>query len=649
MKKLFLILLLLLFLAPLGYLLYFVDKYGDETKKLQNYKPQLTTQIFDKNGKKIANIFDKEHRYYATFNEIPPHMIEALLAIEDTTFFEHHGVNPDAIFRAIIKDIEARRLVEGASTITQQLVKNILLTREKKISRKLKELIFSLKVEMELSKEQILEYYLNEVYLGHGYYGVKTAADGYFHKELDKLSIKEIAMLVGLPKAPSFYAPTKNYELSLGRANRVVERLHSLGWIDEESYTQAMKERPKVYNDTLTRNRAPFVVDAVLRQLREEFPDIKTGGYKIYTSIDLNLQKAARESLKYAYDLTKKRYERYGDVNETALSELNGAMVSMDPFNGDILALVGGIDYTVSSFNRATQGRRQPGSAFKPFIYQVALDLGYSPASKLVDIARTYSYDKNGMQMKWQPKNYEKDYKGLMTLREALVHSRNLATINLVDDIGLSSVINELKRYRISNLPHNLSLSLGSISLSPLQLAEYYSSFASGGIQVKPILVRKVESDSMVYNFQSKRVYITSPEQTYLMTTILRDVVKRGTGRRARVDGIEVAGKTGTTNHSVDAWFAGYSPSVETIVWFGNDNNSPMHKYETGGRVSAPAFRKYYEKLIKIYPQVKREFEKPEGVKEVQLYGKKEYFTEISKPPIEDEVQEHSSQEELLF
>lgn len=649
MRKIFFTFLLLLFLLPLGYLLYFLDKYGAETKQLQNYHPKLTTQIFDKHGKKIANIFDKEHRYYAYYNEIPPHLIEALLAIEDTAFFEHHGINPDAIFRAVIKDIKAGKLVEGASTITQQLVKNILLTRDKKISRKLKELIFSLKLETELTKEQILEYYLNEVYLGHGYYGVKTAADGYFHKELDKLTTKEIAILVGLPKAPSFYAPTKNYELSLGRANRVVERLYAIGWIDAKSYEKAIAERPIVYNDTLTRNKAPFVVDEVIRQLSDEFPDIRGGGYKIYTSIDLKLQEAAREALTYAYDLTKERYEGYGDFNETAFKELNGAIVSIDPFNGDILALVGSVDYTVSSFNRATQGIRQPGSAFKPFLYQVALDLGYSPASKLVDIARTYSYDKNGTEMKWQPKNYEKDYKGLMSLRESLVHSRNLATINLVDDIGLSSMINELSRYKISNLPHNLSLSLGSISLSPLQLAEYYSSFASGGIQIEPILVKKLESAQSVYNFQTKRTYITSPEQTYLMTTILRDVVKRGTGRHAKVEGIEVAGKTGTTNHSVDAWFSGYSPSIETIVWFGNDNNTPMHRYETGGRVSGPAFSKYYEKLIAIYPQVKREFEKPEGVQELQIGSKKEYFTEISKPPIADAVQEHSSQEELLF
>jgi len=456
MKKVFFTFILLLFIVPFAYLAYFVHEYGDATKKLQHYHPALTTEIFDKNGKKIANIFDKEHRYYAPFSEIPAKMVESLLAIEDTDFFEHHGVNFDAIFRAVIKDIKAGKLVEGASTITQQLVKNTLLTREKKISRKLKELVFSMKLEHELTKEQILEYYFNEVYLGHGYYGVKTAAQGYFHKSLDALTLKEIAMLVGLPKAPSFYTPTKNYELSLGRANRVIERLHTLGWIDEQSYKKAQKERPKVYNDTLSQNRAPYVVDAVLKELGSQYINLKTGGYKIYTTIDLKLQNAARESLKYSYNLTQKRYERYRDANASDLEKFNGALVSIDPKNGDVLALVGGVDYKQSSFNRATQGRRQPGSAFKPFIYQVALDLGYSPASQLVDMARTYSYDKEGKEKKWQPKNYEKDYKGLMSLREALVHSRNLATINLVEDIGLNVMIKELGRYHIEEKTYHI-------------------------------------------------------------------------------------------------------------------------------------------------------------------------------------------------
>ncbi len=633
MKKYLITMAIVLMLSPFGVVIYYLTQYGYETGKLVNYQPAVTTRIYDRNGEKIANIFDKHHRYFASFDEIPPRVVEALVAIEDTVFFEHPGVNIDAIFRAIIKDIKAQKLVEGASTITQQLVKNTLLTREKKFSRKIKELIYALKIERELSKEQILERYLNEIYLGHGYYGIKTAADGYFHKKLADLTLKEIAILVGLPKAPSFYAPTKNYELAMGRANRVVTRMHDLGWVDDKSYLAALKEQPTVYDDTLTQNKAPYIVDEVIRQASREFKDIKTGGYEVYTTIDLQLQNAGRTALKYAYDMAVARAEKAGENNETFIGELNGALVSIDPKRGDILALVGGVDYKKSSYNRATQGRRQPGSAFKPFIYQVAIDMGYSGATELVDIARTYEYEKDGEELRWQPKNYEKNYKGLIPLREALVHSRNLATINLVTDIGLYGMLKKLKDYGIGDLPRDLSLSLGSISLSPLALSQYYSSFANKGIQVEPVMIRRIESKRGIKRYESKQRFITSPQQTYLMTTIMHDVVNRGTGRRARVGGIELAGKTGTTNKSVDAWFAGYSPTVETVVWFGNDNNTPMRNKETGGKVAGPAFRKYYQELIRLYPQVERKFEKPEGVIEIMHGGKKEYFTDISKPP----------------
>jgi len=638
-------LVIVLFLIAVGSGIYFLKQYGHETQALIDYKPKQTTRIYDRNGELIANIFDKEHRLYATFDEIPPRLIEALLAIEDTTFFEHSGINFDAIFRAIIKDIKAQKLVEGASTITQQLVKNTLLTREKKISRKLKELLFSLKIEHELSKEEILERYLNEIYLGHGYYGVKTAAEGYFHKDLDHLTLKEMAILVGLPKAPSYYSPTKNYEMSLGRANRVVSRMHDLGWIDDTMYIEATDERPVVYNDTLTRNRAPYIVNEVIRQLSHEFENLRSGGYEITTTIDLKLQDAARRALKHAYDLALSRAEGHADFNA---SKLNGALVSLDPKSGDILALVGGVDYKQSSYNRATQGLRQPGSAFKPFLYQVALDLGYSGATELIDVARTYEYEKNGETQKWQPKNYEKDYKGLITLREALVHSRNLATINLVTDVGLSTMLREMKRYGIKDLPHDLSLSLGSISLSPLALAHYYTSFANHGIQVEPQLISSVSNGyGSVKKYQSQEKFITTPQQTYLMTTILRDVVRRGTGRRASVNGIEIAGKTGTTNKAMDAWFAGYTPSVETVVWFGNDDNTPMLKRETGGRVAGPAFAYYVKELLRLYPQTKRHFEQPDGIIMTTIKGKKEYFSDVSKAPLIE--RDHDQSDSLIF
>jgi penicillin-binding protein 1A len=663
-KNIFYTLMILGFLTPFVVLGYFLmDEGGYDISPLENYKPSVTTRIYDKDGERIASIFDEKHRYYAPFAEIPPRAIEALIAIEDTTFFEHSGVNPDAIFRAIVKDVQAGKMVEGASTITQQLIKNKLLTREKKISRKIKELIYSLKIERSLTKEQILECYLNEIYFGHGYHGIKTAADGYFHKNLNELTLKEIAILVGLPKAPSTYAPTKNYEISMGRANRVLNRMHVLGWIDDNTYKKALSESPKVFDDTLTRNRAPFIVDEVLRRAKDlGIDDIKTGGYEIHTTVNMRLQEAAEDSLKKAYDMSIKRITDYKNSQQELLNKnpnlvipqeanidlLNGAMVSLDSKTGDILALVGSVDYKKSSYNRATQGRRQPGSAFKPFIYQVAVDLGYSGATELIDMARTYTYEKNGEELKWQPQNYEENYEGLVNLREALVHSRNLATINLVNDIGLDQLLKELKKFGIANLPPNLSIALGTISLSPLELAKYYTSFANSGIQIEPHLISYIDKGSKtIYEKKEKTRFITDPTQAYIMTTILRDVIKRGTGRQADVKGIELAGKTGTTNNNIDGWFAGYSPTIETVVWFGNDDNTPMHKSETGGKIAGPAFSMYYEKVLKLYPQIQRKFEAPEGILEVDFNGRKEYFSDKSKPPrAETEIK---AKEELLF
>ncbi len=662
-KNIFLTLLVLGFLSPFALFVYYYLAYDYDISSLVDYKPSTSSRIYDKNGEKIANIFDTKHRFYAPFSEIPPRAIEALVAIEDTTFFEHPGINIDAIFRAGIKVIKAGKAVQGASTITQQLVKNKLLTREKKLSRKIREAIFAIKLENALSKEQILERYLNEIYFGHGYYGIKTAADGYFHKKLHDLTLKEIAILVGLPKAPSTYAPTKNYDISMGRANRVIKRMKVLGWIDDITYEKAVAQTPNVYNTTLTQNKAPFIVDEVARRMKNlGVKDFKTGGYEVYTTIDIGLQAIARKAVKHSYDKSLERIEGYKqkalaqakrlkrefEYIDTNTSLLNGALVSVEANTGNVLALVGSYDYKISSFNRATQGRRQPGSSFKPFIYQVALDLGFSGATELIDIAKTYKYQKNGQEMKWQPHNYSKNYKGLISLREALVHSSNLATINLVDDIGLRNLLKSLKKFGIKNVPQDMSISLGTLTISPYQLAKYYTSFANKGIQVDTHIVDRVyQKSSLLYEFTPSFLEITNERQAFLMTSILKSVVNRGTGIRSRVKGIEIAGKTGTTNDNIDGWFAGYSPSIETVVWFGNDNNTPMHKKETGGRVSGPAFKYYYTELLKLYPQIQRKFQRPEGIIEVDIAGKKEYFSDISKPPrVEVKV---DPQEELLF
>jgi len=623
-------------------MIYLYSQVRFDAYKIIDYNPKLSTQIYDRNGDLVANIFEKHHRLYATYDEIPARVIEALVAIEDTSFFEHNGVNFEAIFRAIIKDIKAMKLVEGASTITQQLVKNTVLTREKKIIRKLKELLLAFKIENELTKEEILERYFNHVYFGHGYYGIKTAALGYFHKNLDALTLKEVSILVGLPKAPSSYDPTRNFDLSLSRANRVLYRMHALGWIGEQEYRDSLAEQPMVYDDTLTKNRAPYIVDEVIKRASREYDDFRTGGYEIHLGIDLRLQELARESLKLGYDEIFKRHP-----NDSNSSILNGALVSLDSKSGDILAMVGGVDYKKSHFNRAVQSKRQPGSSFKPFIYQKALDVGYSTMSEIPDISRVYTDKKT--DERWKPKNYEENFEGLLTLKEALVHSRNLATINLMNALGMDSVYKELKKDGFRDIPYDLSLSLGSFGISPLDFSGFYSMFPNYGIKVEPILIKKIVNrfgDETIY--ESEKTRVTTPEQAFLMVDILRTTVERGTGRRARVAGIETAGKTGTTNKNIDAWFCGFTPEIEVLVWYGNDDNSPMQKYETGGRVAGPAFANFVKGYIDIYPQTKRKFTPPKGVTMRKIKGRREYFTKNSPLPKTNSLKENES-EGMLF
>ncbi|MBV5277471.1 MAG: transglycosylase domain-containing protein, partial [Campylobacteraceae bacterium] len=468
--------------------------------------------------------------------------------------------------------------------------------------------------------------YFNHVYFGHGYYGIKTAALGYFNKSLDALSLKEIAILVGLPKAPSSYDPTRHMDLSLGRANQVIARLHNLGWINESEYARATLEQPIVFDETLTQNKAPYVVDEVVKIMNAQYDDLKKGGYQIHLSIDLKLQSLAQESLKLGYSGIISRSK---DGNH---SELNGAMVVMENNSGNILALVGGVDYAKSSFNRATQSKRQPGSSFKPFLYQKALDWGYSPLSEIPDISRTYTNSETDEE--WKPKNYENDFEGLITLKEALVHSRNLATINLLSLLGLDSVTKEFKKDGFKNIPHDLSIALGSFGISPLEYSSFYSMFPNYGVKVEPLLVKRVinrQGEEKIY--EAKRQTITSAKQSFLMVDMLREVVKRGTGRNAQVNGTEIAGKTGTTNSNVDVWFCGFSPEVEVLTWYGNDNNTPLTKGETGGRAAGPAFANFMKKYVELHPETPREFKIPEGVGSRRVNGVMEYFTDVSPFP----------------
>ena len=633
----FLVLLLLGVLAGVGYALYLYNSTRFASEKIIYYSPPLSTRFYDRNGNLLDVRFSKENRFYVKYDEIPPRVIETLLATEDTSYFEHPGINVNAILRALIKDIKAGKKVEGASTITQQLVRNIYLNRKKTIQRKIKEIIISMKVEHVLSKEDILERYLNQIYFGHGYYGIKTAALGYFHKPLNELSLKEIAMLIALPKGPSLYDPTKNYDLDLKRANWILKRMYDIGWITDKEYKQALLETPKVYKQMVT-PKAQYAVDTAIKILKKEYPDLLYGGYNVYLTIDEPVQKLAEESIKWNYEKLLKEHK---DLNA---SKLNGAMITINQQSGDVLAMVGGVDYNKSEFNRVTQARRSVGSAIKPFVYQIALNNGYNPATLIPDISRTFKvkHTPNGDKY-WRPKNYEKNTLGLIPLREALVHSRNLATINLVLSLGLDKIVKGFHKFGFHDFPRDMSIALGSLGVSMWDMSQNYTAISNYGnksyLRLVSKLVNTKNNETII--FKEKHEEIQPDFQAYLMINMMQDVVRRGTGTRARVPGIQIAGKTGTTNDYKDAWFCGFTPDTQTIIWFGNDDNTPLGKRMAGGVVSAPVFKHFYTELMKIRPLV-REFRVPKEVKKFEYNGKTELYTKISPPPKQETLQEEA-------
>ncbi|GHR69437.1 penicillin-binding protein 1A [Helicobacter pylori] len=631
---------IVLFLIVVGLLAILIAQVWVSTNKdiakIKDYRPSVASQILDRKGRLIANIYDKEFRFYARFEEIPPRFIESLLAVEDTLFFEHGGINLDAIMRAMIKNAKSGRYTEGGSTLTQQLVKNMVLTREKTLTRKLKEAIISIRIEKVLSKEEILERYLNQTFFGHGYYGVKTASLGYFKKPLDKLTLKEITMLVALPRAPSFYDPTKNLEFSLSRANDILRRLYSLGWISSNELKGALNEVPIVYNQTSTQNIAPYVVDEVLKQL-DQLDGLKTQGYSIKLTIDLDYQRLALESLRFGHQkILEKIAKEKPKTNASNEDEdnLNASMIVTDTSTGKILALVGGIDYKKSAFNRATQAKRQFGSAIKPFVYQIAFDNGYSTTSKIPDTARNFengNYSKNSEQNHaWHPRNYSRKFLGLVTLQEALSHSLNLATINLSDQLGFEKIYQSLSDMGFKNLPKDkdLSIVLGSFAISPIEAAEKYSLFSNYGTMLKPMLIESItDQQNDVKTFmpiETKK--ITSKEQAFLTLSVLMNAVENGTGSLARIKGLEIAGKTGTSNNNVDAWFIGFTPTLQSVIWFGRDDNTPIGKGAGGSVVSAPVYSYFMRNILAIEPSLKRKFDVPKGLRK-EIVDKIPYYS----------------------
>jgi len=676
-------------------------------KFLKSYKPPVSSKVYSGNGE-LVNDFSAEKRIFVPYNSISEKIINSFLSAEDKNFYSHPGVDARGVLRAIINNISniaSSRRLEGASTITQQVAKNFLLTNEVSLNRKIKEAILAFRIERALSKERILELYLNQIYLGGGVYGVASASLEYFDKSISELSYDEAALLAALPKAPSRYNPYKDIVLAKFRRDLVLKNLYDNNYINKTQYKESINKKIilKKRKKTFTEDTSYYVEDIrknVVNQLG--FNKVYKEGLNISTPINLDLQKIAIKSLReglISYDkrkgwrgplLKKKkitnwkddlnkfrleksinwnlaiikkidkfsveietenelsgiiRYEniswikkefneilKVGDViyvenltdNVFALKQLplvNGGIVVMDPFTGRVLALSGGFSFKKSEFNRATQALRQPGSAFKPFIYALALENGYTPSTLILDapLVLEQGYD---LKM-WKPENYGKKFYGPSTLRMGLEKSRNLMTVRIAQDLGLKKIVSFSKQLGIYDNPSKLlSISLGSAETTLLKLTSAYSSFVNGGKLVKPIMIDRIQDSegSTILNNEKRKcvncdqvsflsknypeiedefLQIFSPQTAYQMTSILEGTIQNGTGKNLKDLNLDLAGKTGTTNGNTDTWFIGFTSKLAIGVYVGSDNPRSLGRYETGAKTALPIFKNFIKSAVK--------------------------------------------------
>jgi len=579
-------------------------------ERLAHYVAPAATRIYADDGTLIGELY-LEKRYPIPLDRIPPMVQQAFLSAEDADFYSHWGVNLAAVARASFSNWHAGHTMQGGSTITQQVVKYLLLTQEKSYRRKIQEIILALRLERNLSKSDILTLYLNEIYLGSGAYGVEAAAREYFGKRTEDLSLSEAALLAGLPPAPSRYSPLKNWEQAKVRQRYVLERM-----IDEHyvSYAQAME----AWQEHLTLSPpppssyfslAPYYVEHIRQFLEKRYGGTATYqlGLQVYTTVNLELQRAAEKALRDGIDvLCQREHCGKGDVPRP-----EGSLLAIDLTSGQVKAMVGGYDFRTSQFNRATQAKRQPGSAFKPLIYAAALDHGYTPASVVVDAPISF-WDHNRY---WTPHNYENRYFGPTRLRDALTFSRNVVTVKVAARLGTKYLTSYIPQLGIrSHLERNLSLALGTSEVTPLELARAYGVFATGGILFEPLFITKITDGQggLLEEFTIKPKQVISPETAYLITSMLKSVVERGTGKRVSALGRPVAGKTGTSNDFQDTWFMGYTPEMLTGVWVGFDEKRPLGDKETGGRVAAPIWLDFMQAAIGDRPV--SDFALPQGI-----------------------------------
>jgi penicillin-binding protein 1A len=581
-------------------------KFGDfpPIESAAAYRPSVTSKIFDRNNRVVGEIY-LERRTVVPFKSIPPRVVHAFVAAEDANFFKHRGVDYIAIVRAVLKDIVSGGFAQGASTITQQTVKSLFLNPEKSVSRKLKEVILAYRIEHKLTKDEILYLYLNQIYLGDGAYGVEAAAQTYFAKGVSSLSVAEGALLAGLAQAPNRYSPRTRLDKAKQRQRYVLRRMAEVGFLGKEEAEKAYNARLPLAPPSTFRSRAAYFLEYVRIYLQEKYgPDaIYKSELKIYTTIDERLQEAAYAALKDGVKRMEERNKYQG---------LQGAVLCMDPHTGGVLAMVGGVDFGASQFNRALQARRQPGSAFKPIIYAAALDKGKTVVSTADD--SPIEFEKNETEM-WKPKNYEGNFLGPIPLLEALAKSRNLATVRLLNEIGVDTAIRMARNLGIeSPIERNLSIALGSSGITPLEMVTAYSTLANGGQRPTPFFIREVQdgAGNVLERTEVKVVPAIAPETAYLTVRLMQEVLRSGTAASAKGLSPNLAGKTGTTNENTDAWFLGGSPDLVAGVWVGFDTPTSLGDRQSAATVALPIWMQFMARALAYFPD--REFPPPAGI-----------------------------------
>jgi penicillin-binding protein 1A len=601
-------------------------------EKLQTIEPAVKTEVYDISGEVIHEFF-KENRSLVPLRRVPQHLMDGIIVVEDRQFRKHWGIDMFGIARAAVKNVFARRVRQGGSTITMQLARNLFLTHERTMRRKVKEAVLALRIERTYSKDEILEMYLNQIYFGEGAYGVQAASRIFFRKDVDELDLPECALLAGLLRNPGEYSPRRHPEGALNRRNLVLKLMLEENLINEDECAAALKAPLGVAAGRPRAQQAPYFVELVRQYLDERYGtnQIYEGGLKVYTTLDLRLQKAAEEQLdvhlceleklrRYPHRLCEQAPGTEQQVREENFTVyIQGALIAIDPRKGYVKAMIGGRDFEDSPFNRATQAKRQPGSAFKPFVYVAAVDNEFNPSDIIIDEPVSFT---GGDGKEWTPQNYDRDFKGPMTLRYALQQSVNIPAIKLLRTLGPTTVASYARRMGIrSRIENVLSVALGTSEVTLLELTSAFGVLANAGIRAEPIMVLKVEDkNGRVLEKNATRTEEALDERTsYIVTSMMRSVVDHGTAYGARARGFyaPAGGKTGTTDDCTDAWFVGFTPELVLGVWVGFDKKKTLGRAMTGTVVALPIWTDIMLEANNFYEF--SDFPRPPDIIEVEI------------------------------